>query len=199
MGEIPGLGGIRSISWGLSDGLRLLAIPPPLLAMASKSSRPSGFSLLQVLLLLLGLGVTASMAIPAWFSQPAVTLDSAALLLARDLRWAQDRAAFEGQVVELHVDADRTGYRVVDEHGLLLDAPLGPRGFVRDYDVDAVFRGVRLEGDGAVARFDASGRAERAMEFELCFEGATRVLRVEAPFGRILIEGLTRDWQDPAF
>lgn len=167
--------------------------------MTPRPRSHDGLSLLHVLLLLVGLGVLASVAIPAWFHRPAVTLDSAARLLASDLRWAQDRAAFLGSRVEVRLDEEGDGYRVVDGQGRLLPAPLGPRPFVRQYSIDAVFRGVTIAGEDRFVGYDGNGRAELPASFVLHFRGARREVLVEAPSGRIHVDGLERTWSEPVY
>ena len=68
-------------------------------------------------------------------------------LLAKDLRYTQNRAAFSGEDHVVVFDTEDDGYRVLDSAGDVVPAPFGGIDFVRDYGRDAVFRGL-----GAVVR-----------------------------------------------
>ena len=59
----------------------------------TRGRRSSGFTILELLILMVVLGIAASVGIPSYFSRPDVTLKSAAELLANDLREVGGRAA----------------------------------------------------------------------------------------------------------
>ena len=109
------------------------------------ASLRGAFTILELLVLLAAVSVVASVGIPAYFSRPAVTLDSAAKLLAKDLREVQNRAALYEEALMIRFDEDGQGYAATDRRGQPLLSPYGRGPFVRDYDIDAVFRGVRVE------------------------------------------------------
>src|SRR5215204_5902831 len=70
---------------------------------SSRQFRPRvrGIGLLGVVLTLGCVALLAGLIIPAFFGRHTVTLDNAALLLARDLRAVQNRAAHTGQKTQL--------------------------------------------------------------------------------------------------
>ncbi len=137
--------------------------------------------------------VTAAASIWAYFSRPEVTLDNAALLLARDMRLAQNRASLLHRPVSLIFREDGDGYRIVDG---LEDSPLprrGPERFERWYSRDAIFEGVKIlrVGLGAGERlvFDGEGSTTPVGRITLSYEEETRTLELEAGTGRILLTG----------
>jgi Tfp pilus assembly protein FimT len=170
------------------------------LARSTRASSRAAFTILELLVLLAAVSVIASLGIPAYFSRPNVTLDSAAKLLAKDLREVQNRAALYEEALVLRFDEDGHGYSATDRRGQPLLSPYGQGPFVRDYDFDAVFRGVRVESvraaKGGRVPFDPSGRPESSAEVVLTFRGETRRVILRAGSGLISIEGLDDPWVD---
>lgn len=162
--------------------------------------RRSTFNLLQ---LLVGLGLVAllsAVAIPAWFARPAVTLERAAVLLAEDLREAQNRAAFGHRSVEVVFFPGGDGYEVRDDSGRPLAARVGEGPFRREYSRDAVFRGVRLSIlDGVAAGsifYDRLGFLVEAARIEVHYQDRQVVLSLEERSGHIKMTGTPVAWLD---
>lgn len=159
-----------------------------------------GVSLLVILLTLAGMAIAAGLAIPAFYGLHAVTLDSAARLLARDLRVAQNMAGFEGQPCTFQFLPEGRGWRVLDEQGRVLERPDQKGSFERDLTVDGVFEGVSLQridfGGKQELHFDRAGRALPGGTVRVCFDGEARVLRVVALSGRVILDGLAEEYYD---
>jgi prepilin-type N-terminal cleavage/methylation domain-containing protein len=165
-----------------------------------KTMRRAGFTLLELLVVLVLISTVAAVAIPAYFARSEVTLENAAILFAKDLRAAQSRSAFVGEetVVELFADGD--GYRVVDALGSPVDNPRNELPFERRYSIDAVFRGVTIAAAKAPAdrRLSFSARGEPSGQFEvvLRFGEDQRTVCMDPPFGELRILGSTSGWVD---
>ena len=163
-------------------------------------ARVRGFSLLELAIALALITIAAIVAIPSFYARPGVTLDSAAILLAKDLRHAQNLAAQRGIEVVLEFSPDGTGYRVIDAEGRAVQNPLGAGALIRDYARDGVFEGVRIEsvqlGARASASYDARGLSLQGGSIRLGDRGARRTLSLQAGSGLIDIEGLSRPWSD---
>ena len=159
----------------------------------STPSKPRGFTLLHLILLLVAMTGLASVGIPAWFSQESVTLDNAAQLLARDLRDAQDRAAFQHRAVRVEFDSQGNGYRIVDSHGQPLRAPVGDGEFERVYSRDAVFRGVIIEsvdtGPENAIHFGARGVALNGGRLVISFGDERRHMKIDVTTGDVTVDG----------
>ncbi|MEM9381911.1 MAG: type II secretion system protein [Planctomycetota bacterium] len=176
------------------------APPSPRCARARGSGRRGAFTIFELMLVLAVLSVMASIGIPAYFARPAVTLDNAARLLARDLREVQNRAALYEEQLEIRFDLRGHSYRATDSRGEPLLSPYGDGPFVRNYPLDAVFRGVEITSvvagaDDTVA-FDPTGRPRTALAVVLTFEDETRAVMLRAGSGLIAIEGLDDAWVD---
>ncbi|MCZ6598601.1 MAG: type II secretion system protein [Planctomycetota bacterium] len=162
--------------------------------------RREGFTIIELLLALVVISLVAALSIPAYFARSEVTLENAAVLLARDLRSAQNRAAFRGRRTVVEMFPDRDGYQVLDQTGRPVTNPRTSEAFVRRYSIDGVFRGVEVlnvdfGGDRRLV-YDENGQPGEAGEVTLGFDGDTRVVRVSAPGGRITILGTTSGWVD---
>ena len=106
------------------------------LVPTDRASSRGAFTILELLVLLAVLSAVASLGIPAYFSRPAVTLDSAAKLLAKDLREVQNRAALYEEALMIRFDEDGHGYAATicaGEITFLDGEPTGarPGGLVR--------------------------------------------------------------------
>ena len=162
-----------------------------------------GFTILELLIALVGASVLAATVIRVYFAQPSVTLENAAVLLARDLRAAQNRSAYLAEPCRFELFANGDGYQVTDLEGNLLVNPRTQRGFERIYSIDGVFRGVVmsevLAGPDGVLVYDARGLAVDPGRFTLTFQDETRVVHVAKGSGNVLIEGSTSGWVDRGY
>ncbi len=170
---------------------------------APAARKQRGFTILELLITLLLISVLAAVAIPAFFARPEVTLENASILLAHDLRTAQNRSAYlsEGSRFEFYEDGD--GYRVLGPTGEVVRNPATGLPFVRSYGEDAVFAGVRVveveaEEDDSIL-YDAQGRASTAARITLEFGGDRRIVVVKERAGSIEIEGSTSGWIDRGY
>lgn len=150
----------------------------------------AGFSLLELLVVLLLLTGLATLSVWAYFSRGEITLDNAAKLLVEDLHLAQSRALYLRTPVYVHFDADGKGYGVSDGSGEktgieALDV-LGRR-----YDTDAVFDGVSvIDVQGAAERnvqFDNKGHVHETTRITLGYRGEARTVQLDATPGTIFV------------
>ncbi len=162
--------------------------------------RRSGFTIIELLIVLALLSFTASVGIPAYFARPSVTLDNAAKLLAKDLREVQNRAALYEETLEIRFAEDGSGYAATDRSGQALISPYGMGDFLRYYPGDAVFRGVGIKsvnaGGDRVITFSAEGRPVEAAEIILEFRGEERAVLIRERSGLLAIDGLDEPWID---
>ncbi len=158
----------------------------------ARGRQSSGFTILELLILMVVLGIAASVGIPSYFNRPDVTLKSAAELLANDLREVGGRAAVYRESLCVRFDGDGGGYSATDRSGQLLVSPYGGGAFVRRYGVDAVFRGVTIEAlepeTPRSVTFDATGTASRSVAVTLGYGGETRVVTLAARSGLVAVE-----------
>jgi hypothetical protein len=157
-------------------------------------------SLGVLMLSLASLTVFSLIAIPAFYARPAVTLDNAAILLASDVRYAQNEAAILQVDTCLVFREDGDGYALLTRTGRPLPNPVGGGDLVRKYSRDAIFEGVQLTSIEGLEEnrlyFGANGFCLGRADIELHYEEEVRVLHVAKNSGMIEIEGLSRPWSD---
>lgn len=165
---------------------------------AYRTRAQRGFTILELALVLALVSLVAMLAIPSFFKRTDVTLENAAVLLAQDLRSAQNRAAVRNVSMALIFDEGGAAYRC---------AEVGPNGeprhaavFERSYGSDAVFEGVVIAGveaaPGRAIVYDRNGAPVQSAAIRLEFEGDWRLVHVHFGTGLISIEGSTSDWLD---
>ena len=163
----------------------------------------AGFSIVQVFGTVMCVAIAAGIAIPMYFSRPGITLENACVLLANDLRLAQNNAAYTGKVMIVTIDEDGGGYAVLNEHGAIVENPRTGKPFQRRYDRDGVFRGVRVRlvelGEDRALAYDTLGYATEGGRIVLSFDGETREVQIDAKSGDLSIPNSSSGWVDPGF
>ena len=131
----------------------------------TRGRRSSGFTILELLILMVVLGIAASVGIPSYFSRPDVTLKNAAELLANDLREVGGRAAVYRRS-SVRFDEDGGGYSATDWSGQLSSLRTAPAPSSAA-TTRRVFRGVTIEALQPEAprsvTFDATGTASHSI------------------------------------
>jgi Tfp pilus assembly protein FimT len=168
--------------------------------MPGRSPSERGFTILALLVVLLILSLGAATSVRWYFSRSGVTLENAAVLLARDLRAAQHRSIFLGVPGRFLFFQDGTGYVLLDEHGAVTHNPQTDESFVRAYPDDGVFLGVQVleafAGSDRTLDIDNHGVPLEDLRVTLAFEDERRTLHFEKRTGVIWIEGSTSGWVD---
>lgn len=164
---------------------------------STRNARASrGFTLLELILVLTLIAITAGISVSAYFERSEITLENACVLMAKEMRTAQNRAAYLQQPVLLSLDLEGERYEV--ERG----GQGGGDIYVRDFGNNAVFEGVDIVDstfDDEVILFDKSGFVVTGGDVTLRFGSDVRIVRVESPTGRIEILNTSSGWRDAGF
>ena len=110
-----------------------------------------GFTIIEVLLVAVIIGIAAMMVVPMFSSADSMQLRSAANMIAADLEYAKSMAITRGQNFSVVFDETADSYRIEDQDGVVIAHPV-KRGF--DYDIN--LQNERLDKvDIADADFDS--------------------------------------------
>lgn len=152
-----------------------------------------GFTIIELIVVIMLVTLTAAVSIWAYFARPEVTLDNAAQLLVRDMRIAQARAALLHAPVTLVFHEEGDGYKIVDGMDDLANPRDLPERIERRYSRDAVFEGVSILPLGLAARGRVVFENERSDPLSgsitLSYGRATRIVEIEPGSGRFLLTG----------
>jgi prepilin-type N-terminal cleavage/methylation domain-containing protein len=168
--------------------------------MPGRSPSQRGFTLLELLIVLLVISLCAATTVRWYFSQADVTLENAAILLARDVRAAQHRSIFLGEKSRFVLLSDGAGYTVLDATGAPARNPQTDEPFLRVYANDGVFNGVIvLEADAGGDRtleIDNRGIPLEDLTVTLAYHDERRTLLLDRKTCEIKIIGSTSGWTD---
>ena len=144
--------------------------------------------------------VTSVIAIPAYYSRPAITLDSASRLLARDLRYCQNEAVMRGTSTRAIFEEFGDGYKLETARSMPLPNPVGGGNLVRVYSRNATFEGVRITTIAGISvpvvRFDRDGFCLDEARIELHYKDEVRTVHIDQGSGLLTIHGLDSPWAD---
>jgi len=93
----------------------------------------SGFTIMEILLVVVIIGIAAMMVVPMFSSADSMQLRSAANMIAADLEYAKSMAITRGQNFSVVFDETADSYRIEDQDGVVIAHPV-KRGF--DYDIN---------------------------------------------------------------
>ena len=96
-------------------------------------NRSCGFTVIELLIVMVIIGIAAMMAIPMMTSAASIQIRSAANVIAADLEYARSMAITKGQNFSVVFDTATESYRIQDQAGAVIRHPV-KKGF--DYIVD---------------------------------------------------------------
>lgn len=179
--------------------LREKAVESRFLIKSGCAGRPYGFTLVELIVVLVIISIASLLVIPLMSSAASVQLRTAANLIAADLEYAKNLAITRQQKYAVVFDADTESYEIQDEGGTVIEHPV-KKGF--DYHTDFTSDG-RLEkvdilsvdfDGGSTVKFDYLGSpfnsGDTALNnglITLEAEGATSTISVSAVTGYVTI------------
>ena len=158
---------------------------------SSKTRLHSTVSLLHLMLVLSIISILSCAAILRWFGRAEITLDNAVSLLAEDLQHVQGRAVFENIELQVVFYEDGGGYEILNANGQSIPGPLGTPSYLRRYNADAVFAGVKIGpldlGGVRRIRYTPSGPIPPSGTIHVAFGSEQRSLALVDESGRMAV------------
>ena len=157
-----------------------------------------GFSLLELTLVLLIVGVLLALAVPRLPEVGAVRADATAERLASLLRYLHDEAALRGRIYRLDVDVDVDAYRVLELHAATdggeatltesVDPYMAARSLPEGVDLTAVRSdGVHQPSGERSIYFLPEGRVGAVELFLRGDDGGELTIRLSGATGRVRV------------
>ncbi len=150
-------------------------------------STDSGFSLIEILIVVMIIAIAAAMAIPMMSSAGGIQVRSAANMVAADLEYAKSMAISRSQNFSVVFDKSEESYSVEDQDNSVIAHPV-KKGF--DYVID--FRSdSRLD---KVDITDVDFNLEEAVEFDYLgspVNGGVITLQADGTTVTIIVEAVT--------
>jgi prepilin-type N-terminal cleavage/methylation domain-containing protein len=155
----------------------------------------SGFSLLEVLVVVAILGIAAALVVPQIGQATGMQAQAAARMVISDLTFAQNQAIAEQSSRQVIFDIDHNRYTLADGDGAALNATWMNGPYTVAFDADRRFSDVallRADFDGAASvRFDDLGTPDNGGTVELQAGGSRYRITVAAFTGRITVAQVT--------
>ncbi len=155
------------------------------------SLRRRGFTLAELILVMVILALAAALVIPQAISTSSMTAQAAARLIMADLEYAQSQAILAQAAVTVSFDLPGNSYTVSNASGTLVH-PITKKAYVVDLDTQRGLEGATLETvsfDGAQqVSFDSLGAPDLAGTVTLSAGPHRYRVTVAAVSGRVSVE-----------
>ncbi|MFA5784821.1 MAG: GspH/FimT family pseudopilin [Phycisphaerae bacterium] len=161
--------------------------------------RPRGFTLIEIMLVVVILSIAAMLAIPFAASGAASQLKAAATILAADLEYAKSMAISRGQDYWVEFNTSTNSYSIKDASDTVITNPLTGKQYIINFSSDNRFSrvditSVNFDATGSTVGFDYLGSPQHtggdlngAGEITLSAGGSTLTVRIEPVTGYITI------------
>jgi len=164
-----------------------------------------GFTLIEIIMVVVILGIVAFMAVPMVSNAADVQVRAAANRIAANIDYAKSMAITHQRSYSVVFDPANESYEVQDESGDVIDHPVNPGSFVVDFSTDSNLSRVNLvdvdfdsDSDHAIT-FDYLGSPYSGLDttsplntgqITLTADNFTLVVNVEPVTGYVTISGL---------
>lgn len=124
------------------------------------SPHARGFTLLELMLVLVVMAVVASYVLPNLFRPDRASLDESARRMVRLLHLASEEAQLRGLPLRIHVRSDRYDFELAGDGGqwlLLNEAPFGAQTLPEGVSISEMKLAEGVQFYGGIAALDAAG------------------------------------------
>lgn len=156
-------------------------------------SRKNGFTLIEIVIVILLIGILAAALAPRLFRQAdSFKVEAAAEQIANHIRLAQSLAIARHQTHGIGFDTTNNLYSVYDGNGDAINNPLSPgKTLSIDFNTDDQLKGVDIStasfGDNPYVTFDALGKPSNGGSAVITKSSSTLNIGVAAETGAISI------------
>jgi len=165
-----------------------------------QQGRDRGFTIIELMIVLVILGIAAAIAVPMMSSAASMQLRSAVNMVAADLEYAKSMSIATGQYYRVAFDTAQNRYEVQDPSGAVIQHPVSKKNYVVSFGDDGRLNQVTIQSvtSGAAALSEVcfdylgtprSSTAELANPVVVTLQagGATRTVTVAAVTGFISV------------
>jgi type II secretion system protein H len=153
----------------------------------------AGFTLLEVMLVVLIIGIAAAVVVPMMSSAGSMQVRAAVNMVAADLEYAKSMAISRGQDYKVVFNVGAESYQLEDHYGNVIPHPVKkPFNYVVDFKNDGRLDRVDIQsavfgGGGNTVTFDPLGSPADGGTVTLQAGGVTRTVSVEPVTGFISV------------
>ncbi|MGA2915085.1 MAG: prepilin-type N-terminal cleavage/methylation domain-containing protein [Sedimentisphaerales bacterium] len=160
----------------------------------------TGFTLIEVIIVLMIIGIISAIAVPLYVSAASVQLKTAANIIACDLEYAKNLAMSTGRNYSVVFDVSTESYRINDANGQVISHPVHiGANYIVNFANDNRLNKVNIVSatfgttstvkfDYLGAPFDGSGNPLNSGSVRLNAEGNILTVRVEPVTGYVSID-----------
>jgi prepilin-type N-terminal cleavage/methylation domain-containing protein len=175
---------------GVFVPLRLLFIRVKIMKKAE--CRIPGFTLAELMIVLVIISIIAAIAVPMYSSAAGVQLKTAANVIASDLEYAKNMAISTGQTYQVVFDTAAESYSIKNSAGAVITHPVHiGANYIVNFASDSRLSKVDIVSTtfGGTISFDYLGTpSANSGEVVLVAEGSTMKVKIETITGYITIE-----------
>jgi prepilin-type N-terminal cleavage/methylation domain-containing protein len=161
--------------------------------MPCEKNIKNGFTLIEVIIVIVILSITAMTAIPMFSSGANMQIRSAANMIAADLEYARSMAISRGQNYKVVFDETAESYSITDNAGTVIDHPIKGVGvdYTFNFTNDSRLSKVEIVSttfSSDTIAFNSIGSPDNGGSISLSAGDITMIVRVEPVTGFITIQ-----------